>query len=137
MATIRLLAVQSIDGYMIGSDSDCHAPVMEDLEIARDNATHLLNEDVSLSMLCDWADNEDDSVSYLIEAKTATADIITAMLRMRLVDEIILYTVPVIAGDGKRLFKRQIPETFWKCTGTKTTKYGVAVSVFKRQKSEK
>lgn len=136
MATIRLLAVQSIDGYMIGSDSDRYAPVIEDIESERDNATHLLNEDVPLSMLCDWADNEDDSVSYLIEATTATADIITAMLRMGLVNEIILYTVPVIAGDGRRLFKRQIPETLWKCTGTKNTKNGVAVSVFKRQKSE-
>ena len=45
-----------------------------------------------------------------IEANTATASIINGMARMHLLDEIILCTIPVIAGNGCRLFLGDLPE---------------------------
>ena len=44
------------------------------------------------------------------------------MMRMRLVDEIILYLLPVIAGNGGRLFQGSLPESEWTCTESKRWK---------------
>ena len=51
-----------------------------------------------------------------------TAGIINGMMRMRLVDEIILYLLPVIAGNGSRLFQGSLPESEWTCTESKRWK---------------
>ena len=59
-----------------------------------------LSEYTSLTMLV--LDKSD--TTCFIEANTATASIINGMARMHLLDKIILCTIPVIAGNGCRLF---------------------------------
>ena len=54
-----------------------------------------------------------------IEANTATASIINGMARMHLLDKIILCTIPVIAGNGCRLFLGDLPESEWMRDETK------------------
>ena len=60
-----------------------------------------------------------------IEANTATASIINGMARMHLLDKIILCTIPVIAGNGCRLFLGDLPET-------KTYKDGSLKAVYRK-----
>lgn len=51
-------------------------------------------------------EKQDDNIVYLIEATHQNADFINALLNMRIVDEIIIYTVPFIAGTGFFLFQK-------------------------------
>ena len=88
----------------------------------KEAATCVLTEDTSLTLLSNRTEQTDDSLNYLIEATEKTAGIINGMIRMRLVDEIILYMVPVIAGNGSRLFQSSLPESEWTCTESKRWK---------------
>lgn len=90
--------------------------------------THTLSECTSLTMLV--LDKSD--TTYLIEAGTTTASIINGMVRMHLPDEIILCTVPVIAGNGCRLFQSHLPESSWTRTGIKAYKDGSLKAVYCR-----
>ena len=72
-------------------------------------------------------------MNYLIEATEKTAGIINGMIRMRLVDEIILYMVPVIAGNGSRLFQSSLPESEWTCTGSRQWKDGMVRIAYGRK----
>ena len=64
-------------------------------------------------------------VIYLAEATPRTADFINGMLRMRVVDEIILYTLPQIAGTGKHFFQSALPQDEWKLVEHKLYDGGV------------
>ena len=65
-----------------------------------------LSEYTSLTMLV----LDKTTTTYFIEANATTASIINGMARMHLLDEIILCTIPVIAGNGRRLFLGDLPE---------------------------
>lgn len=128
MAKVRLLAVLTMDGCpaettglsgrWLGSDQ-------YGIGSLKESATCILNENTSLTHLSSWTENSDDSLTYLIEASEKTAGIINGMMRMRLVDEIILYLLPVIAGNGSRLFQGSLPESEWTCTESKRWKDGI------------
>ena len=132
MAKVQMLALQSIDGYMIDNRPELSAVLSDEIATLRTAATHLLNKDVSLTMLSDWAENEAVNITYLIEADNQTAAIIDGMFRMGLIDEIILYTIPVILGHGKRLYQSPLPEISWKCTSTRICMDGTVQAVFRR-----
>lgn len=87
-----------------------------------------LSENTSLTMLV--LDKSD--IIYFIEAGTTTASIINGMARMHLPDEIILCTVPVIAGNGCRLFQSHLPESSWTRTEIKAYKDGSLKTVYRR-----
>lgn len=87
-----------------------------------------LSEYTSLTMLS--LDKSDSTC--LIEANTATAGIINGMIRMYLLDEIILCTIPVIAGNGCRLFLGGLPESEWMRDETKTYKDGSLKAVYRK-----
>ena len=109
MAKVRLLAVLTMDGCpaettglsgrWLGSDQ-------YGIGALKEAATCVLTEDTSLTLLSNRMENTGDSLNYLIEATEKTAGIINGMIRMRLVDEIILYMVPVIAGNGCTYLRR-------------------------------
>ena len=132
MAKLQMLALQSIDGYMIDDRPELSAVLSDEIAKLRTAATHLLNKDVSLTMLSDWAENEAANITYLIEADNQTAAIIDGMFRMGLIDEIVLYTIPVILGCGKRLYQSPLPEISWKCSATRICTDGTVQAVFRR-----
>lgn len=132
MAKVQMLALQSIDGYMIDNRPDLSAVLSDEIAKLRTAATHLLNKDVSLTMLSEWAENEAENITYLIEADSQTAVIIDGMFRMGLIDEIILYTIPAILGGGKRLYQTPLPEISWRCTATHICTDGMVQAVFRR-----
>lgn len=132
MAKVQMLALQSIDGYMIDNRPELSAVLSDEIATLRTAATHLLNKDVSLTMLSEWAENEAENITYLIEADSQTATIIDGMFRMGLIDEIILYTIPAILGGGKRLYQTPLPEISWRCTATHICTDGTVQAVFRR-----
>lgn len=132
MAKVQMLALQSIDGYMIDNRPELSAVLSDEIVTLRTAATHLLNKDISLTMLSDWAENEAENIIYLIEADSQTAAIIDGMFRMGLIDEIILYTIPAILGGGKRLYQTPLPEISWRCTATHICTDGTVQAVFRR-----
>ena len=134
MAKIKLLAVLSLDGCLSEMNRESRwwlRPESYGITEIRDNASLELTSDISLSMLINWKMNEDDTVCYLIEATTNTAEFINGMLRMRLIDEIILYTVPFIAGTGKRFFQSALPQEQWTLTSQKVYRNGVVRHIYK------
>ena len=91
----------------------------------------LLSEDTSLTMLV----LDKTSSTYFIEANAATASIINGMARMHLLDEIILCTIPVIAGNGRRLFLGDLPESEWIRDEIKAYKDGSLKAVYRKHDS--
>ena len=76
--------------------------------------------------------NESGS-TFLIEANTATTGIINGMMRMYLPDEIILCTIPVIAGNGCRLFQGHLPGSEWTRDEIKAYKNGSLKAVYRKR----
>lgn len=140
MAKVRLLAVLTMDGcpaetaMLSGarSDSDKYG-----IGALKEEAASVLDENTSLISLSDRTEHAGDSLTYIIEATERTAGIINGMMRMRLVDEIVLYQLPVIAGNGRKLFHSSLPESEWTCTGNKRWKDGMIRITYKRKTPRK
>ena len=110
MAKVQVLAVLSLDGCL--SEKTCDAcwalrPESYDIDKLFDAADYELTPAYPTSRL---VENKSKSI-FLIEATQETADYINGLLRLRLIDEIILYTVPFIAGTGRHLFKANLPSS--------------------------
>lgn len=136
MAKVRLLAVLTMDGCPAETTSQSKQWLGSDkygTGALKESATCILNENTSLTHLSSWTENSDDSLTYLIEATEKTAGIINGMIRMRLVDEIILYLLPVIAGNGSRLFQGSLPESEWTCTESRRWKDGMVRITYGRK----
>ena len=113
MAKVRLLAVLTMDGCpaettglsgrWLGSDQ-------YGIGALKEAATCVLTEDTSLTLLSNRMENTGDSLNYLIEATEKTAGIINGMIRMRLVDEIILYMVPSLRETAAGCSGRRCPK---------------------------
>ena len=106
MGKVVLFAVLTMDGCLADSSGEAQKwlaktdtpdrfGIAEMKETARP-----LSEYTSLTALV----LDKTATTYFIEANATTASIINGMARMHLLDEIILCTIPVIAGNGRRLF---------------------------------
>lgn len=134
MAKVQLLTVQSIDGYMIDNHNELPAVLSDEIEKLKDAAIRQLNENISLSMLIDWRENEPDRFTYLIEATKETRSIINGMFRMHLIDEIVRYTVPIMLGTGVSLYQQELPKNNWKVVKTASYKDEMSLTVFRKIK---
>lgn len=116
MAKIQLLAVLSLDSCLSDMETEGRFwlnPERHDIDKIRRRAVSWLTPNHSLTQLIIDHEKQDGAV-YLMEATKETADFINAMLRVRIIDEIILYIVPFIAGTGIRLFQGNLPISHWK-----------------------
>ena len=116
MGKVQILAVLTMDG--------CHASELcgksgKDICLdrcgineIREKALYHITPDYSISMLDEWR-KDCTEICYLAETTPDNADYINGLLRMRVVDEFILYTVPFISGTGRHFFKSALPETRW------------------------
>lgn len=136
MAKVQLLTVQSIDGYMIDNHNELPAVLSDEMVKLKDAAIRQLNENISLSMLIDWRENEPDSFTYLIEATKETRSIINGMFRMHLIDEIVRYTIPVMLGSGVSLYQQELPKNKWKIVKTAAYKDEMSLTVFRKIKQD-
>lgn len=123
MAKIQLLAILSIDGCLSDMETEGRWWICPDRHGITDiykKATFELSPDYSMSTLITEHEKQDDNTVYLIEATIQNAYFVNAMLNMRIVDEIIIYTVPFIAGTGSFLFQKELPVSYWKLTEQKS-----------------
>ena len=112
MAKVRVLAVLSLDGCLSEKTGDASWVLRTEsygIDKLFDAADYELTPAYPTSRL---TENKSKSI-FLIEANHETADYINGLLRLQLIDEIILYTVPFIAGTGRHLFKANLPTTHW------------------------
>lgn len=134
MGKVVLFAVLTMDGCLADSSRKARewlakTGIPDRFGIAKMKITACsLTENTSFTMLV--LDKSD--TTYLIEAITTTADIINGMARMHLPDEIILCTIPVIAGNGCRLFQEHLPESCWTCAEVKAYKDGAIKAVYRK-----
>ena len=132
MAKVQVLAVLSLDGCLSEKMNDtCGKPHPENYDIGKlfDAADYELTPIYPTSRL---AENKSDFL-FLIEATYETADYINGILRLQLVDEIILYTVPFIAGTGRHLFKSNLPTSHWSLVEKKEYNGGVLRIVYRKK----
>lgn len=133
MAKVQIFAVQSIDGYMVEDCTEQYPSLYDERAVLYQGATFILNADSPLSMLMEDLENECNDAVYLIEALPRNESIINTMLQMRLVDEIVICTVPVMQGNGTRLFRTCVPPaTCWEGESTSISKNGTVRTVFRK-----
>lgn len=135
MAKVQLLAVLSIDGCL--SDLQPRKRLFgnpEDygMEEIRGNALYKLTHDYGVSTLQDWREKSGNTC-YLLEVTARTTDYANGLLRMNVIDEIILYIVPVIIGIGKHLFQSALMETSWQLMDCKKYDDGVMRLSYRRK----
>ena len=134
MGKVVLFAVLTMDGCLADSSGEAQkwlskTDTPDKFGIAEMKETaRPLSEYTSLTMLV----LDKTSATYFIEANTTTASIINGMARMHLLDEIILCTIPVIAGNGCRLFLGDLPESEWVRDGIKAYKDGSLKAVYRK-----
>ena len=135
MGKVQILAVLSMDGCHF---SDLYGKAYKELCLdqcgineIRDNALYHITPDYSISMLDEWR-KDNTNICYLAEATTDNSDYINGLLRMRVVDEIILYTVPFISGTGRHFFRAALPEAHWTLASQKSYSNGVCRSIYTR-----
>ena len=133
MGKVQILTVLTMDG--------CHASELYgkagkdfcldhcDINEIREKALYHITPDYSISMLDEWR-KDSTNICYLAETTPDNADYINGLLRMRVVDEIILYTVPFISGTGRHFFKSALPETRWTLTSHKDYSNGVCRNIY-------
>ena len=140
MGKVQILAVLTMDGC---HSSELYGKAYEDLRLdrcdidkIRENALYHITPDYSISMLDEWR-KDNTNICYLAEATPDNSDYINGLLRMRVVDEIILYTVPFISGTGRHFFKSALLEARWTLSSQKSYSNGVCRSIYTRMESGK
>ena len=131
MAKVQVLAVLSLDGCLSEEMNDtCWKPHPENYDIGKlfGAADYELTPTYPISRL---TENKSNSI-FLIEANHDTADYINGLLRLQLIDEIILYTVPFIAGTGRHLFKSNLPTSHWSLVEKKEYNDGILRTVYRK-----
>ena len=132
MAKVQVLAVLSLDGCLSEKSGDaCWALRPESYGIDKlfDAADYELTPVYPTSRL---VENKSKSI-FLIEATHETADYINGLLRLQVIDEIIFYTVPFIAGTGCHLFKANLPTSHWSLVEKKEYNGGILRTVYRKK----
>lgn len=135
MAKIQIVAALTMDGCLSELQPKKRKSESEDYGIGalREKACFRITPEYSISMLAERRNRKDDIV-YLAEANFDTMDFINGMLRMRVVDEIVLYTLPQIAGTGNHLFQSALPKEEWKVVEHRLYDDGVFFTVYRTEK---
>ena len=131
MAKVQVLAVLSLDGCLSEKSGDaCWALRPESYGIDKlfDAADYELTPVYPTSRL---VENKSKSI-FLIEATHETADYINGLMRLQLIDEIILYIVPFIAGTGRHLFKSNLPTSHWSLVEKNEYNDGILRTVYRK-----
>ena len=134
MGKVQILAVLTMDGCQCSElyCKACKGLRLEDCGIneIRENALYHITPDYSISMLDEWRKST-TNICYLAEVTPERANYINGLLRMRVVDEIILYIVPFIAGMGKHFFQSALPQEQWTLISQKAYSNGVVRHIYK------
>ena len=131
MAKVQVLAVLSLDGCLSEKTGDASwvlRPEGYGIDKLFDAADYELTPLYPTSRL---AENKSESL-FLIEATHDTTDYINGLMRLQLIDEVILYMVPFIAGTGRHLFKANLPASHWSLVEKKEYNDGILRTVYRK-----
>ena len=132
MAKVQVLAVLSLDGCLSEKTGDASwvlRPEGYGIDKLFDAADYELTPLYPTSRL---AENNSESL-FLIEATHDTTDYINGLMRLQLIDEVILYMVPFIAGTGRHLFKANLPASHWSLIEQKEYNGGILRTVYRKK----
>jgi hypothetical protein len=132
MAKVQVLAVLSLDGCLSEKTGDASwvlRPEGYGIDKLFDAADYELTPLYPTSRL---AENKSESL-FLIEATHDTTDYINGLMRLQLIDEVILYMVPFIAGTGRHLFKANLPASHWSLIEKKEYNGGILRTVYRKK----
>lgn len=132
MAKVQVLAVLSLDGCLSEKTGDASwvlRPEGYGIDKLFDAADYELTPLYPTSRL---AENNSESL-FLIEATHDTTDYINGLMRLQLIDEVILYMVPFIAGTGRHLFKANLPASHWSLIEKKEYNGGIIRTVYRKK----
>ena len=132
MAKVQVLAVLSLDGCLSEKTGDASwvlRPEGYGIDKLFDAADYELTPLYPTSRL---AENNSESL-FLIEATHDTTDYINGLMRLQLIDEIILYIVPFIAGTGYHLFKANLPTSHWNLAEKKEYSGGILRTIYRKK----
>lgn len=132
MAKVQMFAVLSLDGCLSAKTGDASwalRPESYGIDKLFGAADYEFSSTYPTSRL---RENEDDSV-FIIEAKSENADYINGLFRLQLIDEIIIYTVPFIAGTDLKLFKPGLPISYWELNSEKSYNGGIRCAIYSRK----
>lgn len=136
MAKVQVLAVLSLDGCLSEKTGDASwvlRPEGYGIDKLFDAADYELTPLYPTSRL---AENNSESL-FLIEATHDTTDYINGLMRLQLIDEVILYMVPFIAGTGRHLFKANLPASHWSLIEKKEYNGGILRTVYRKKYIQK
>ena len=132
MAKVQVFAVLSLDGCLSEKTSDASwvlRPESYNIDKLFGAADYELTPAYPISRL---TENKSNSI-FLIEATQETATYINGLLRLQLVDEIIIYTVPFIAGTGQYLFKSNLPTSHWQLADKKEYNGDILCTIYRKR----
>lgn len=115
MKHYQLLATISIDGCLLNLTPESHWVLMV--------ALYSLNDYIDLA---GSMTGEKDTINFdecypLIEARIDNIDKIKQMLNNGQIREMVIYTVPILAGNGNNLFDNIISPTIWRVAHNDTS----------------
>ncbi len=134
MAKIQLLAVLSLDGSIwdIKTEGKQSAWLAaSEIEKFKEDAAFEIPLGYPLSMLFSAREDSTKSV-YLVEATEESANYINSILRVRAIDEMVIYVVPQIADTENRLFLNNLPVSSWDLAEHKAYKNGVVRNIYRQ-----
>ena len=140
MGKVQILAVLTMDGC---HSSELYGKAYNDLRLdrcgidkIRENALYHITPDYSISMLDEWR-KDNTNICYLAEATPDNSDYINGLLRMRVVDEIILYIMPSYPGQDGISSSRHCPKHAGHSPHKKSYSNGVCRSIYTRMETMK
>ena len=115
MKLFQLLATISIDGCLLDFTQESHWALMA--------ALYSFGEYIDLA---GSKTGERDIINYdecypLIEARKGNIDQIKQMLNNGQIREMVIYTVPILAGNGNKLFDNISSPTIWRIAPNNTS----------------
>lgn len=133
MAKLQLLAFITLDGCPLEMQTVPYLsenPTGYGITDIRKHVIRTLDLDISFVSLVQWKKEEEGNI--LIEASFETISVINSLIRFSLIDEMILYLVPALQGNGIRLFTEIPGPSSWEMTGNKCFKSGICRLTYKR-----
>jgi riboflavin biosynthesis pyrimidine reductase len=134
MTKVQVISIVTIDGYLAEKDYGQSAWIQNDrngLRFWQKLADYILPEDTSFSSLIHEKEIAKTSYTYLAEALSERQlSLIRGLFTYKLVDEIILYVLPSIAGKGIHLYASAFPVSNWTLKKSRTFSNGVCRLIY-------
>ncbi len=137
MATIRIIAVTTIDGFLPETDNELMQWVKTNAQgfpYWRERSLFILPAHYPLLNLLAEQQTSPTSDIYLAEiSDKKSSEFLQGLSRYQLIDEMVIYTLPIIGGSGIPVFDT-LTESRWKLHKSKTFSNGISRIVYRNSR---